>query len=63
MYALMQGVTDIRYWDALLPYQNDPETAAFLKTAPAKVLRDKHDPEQPDRFRAEAVKLLKRLTK
>ena len=63
MYALLQGVTDIRYWDALLPYQNDPETAAFLKTAPAEILRNRHDPEQPDRFRAGAVKLLKRLTK
>ena len=63
MYALLQGVTDVRYWDALLPYQNDPETAAFLKNAPAEVLRNRHDSEQPDRFRAEAVKLLKRLTK
>jgi hypothetical protein len=61
MYAMQQGVTDVRYWDALVMHRDDPEVAAFLNTFPAKVLRERHDPALPDTFRLEAVKLLKKL--
>ena len=63
LYALLRGVDDIRYWDALLPYRKDPEVAKFLASVPAQVLKNRHDPEAPDQFRKQAVELLLKVTR
>ena len=63
MVALQQGVTDIRYWDALEMHSDDTEVAAFLENFPAKVLRERHDSTLPDTFREEAIKLLLKYCK
>ncbi|MBP5639430.1 MAG: hypothetical protein J6X55_08120 [Victivallales bacterium] len=58
MFALQQGVTDVRYWDALEANRDNPEVEAFLKVYPEKVLRERHDSTLPDKFKQEAIKLL-----
>ena len=58
--AYREGVTDIRYLDALRALRtDDPEVKAFLAKAPLEVMDEKpRDPKAPDRVREEARRLI-----
>ena len=57
---LRQGVQDVKYLDKLREVAgSQPEVAAFLKSAPERVMVvDMHDRTAPDRMREEAARLL-----
>ncbi|MBR6372844.1 MAG: hypothetical protein IKS20_06655 [Victivallales bacterium] len=57
-YALMQGLTDIRYYDALNALPNRPDASRFLKEASRKVLSQSYDKTLPDWFKEQAINLL-----
>ena len=57
---LRQSVQDIKYLDRLREVAgSDPEVAAFLKSAPERVMvTEMHDRTTPDRMREEAARLI-----
>ena len=63
--AVRQGVTDVKYLDALRKVgKDDPAAQKFLKTAAKRVVVDKaHDPAEADKVREEAAKLINKLNK
>ncbi len=59
-YALKEGMTDIRYYDALKALPNRPDVSKFLKEASKKVMDNTYDTSLPDWFREQAINLLLR---
>lgn len=57
--ALREGFTDIQYMEALARKHKDPATQKFIHDATERVVvNNAHDSVEPDRVRAEIVKLL-----
>ena len=57
-YALKEGMTDIRYYDALKALPNRPDVSKFLKDASKKVMDNAYDTTLPDWFKEQAINLL-----
>lgn len=63
MFALQQGVDDIRYMRLLKKYSDKPEVAGFIKEIKGKILKFSHNSELPAEFRRKARLLLKKYHK
>ena len=62
MFALQQGVDDIRYLRKLADFSNIPEVFCLVEEYKEKILKYQHDPTFAAEFRRKAIELLKKYS-